>query len=124
VKKSIEEKVQSMLAPYQGDQARKNELSNSLSLTLEQLLQRVERGMTVEIRLLPPAKPQVDDEQTARKEQAFSEATAIAKDLEFPQLHGSPALQLTDAEQRTSEQSEPDQKHTGGRRAKSKNPDE
>jgi hypothetical protein len=98
VKKRVDEKVQSMLANYKGDPARRAELNNSLHLALEQLLQRVERGMTVEIKLIPPAKPKAESAESAEateRAQAFSDLAAIAKDLEFPQIQGQPALQLT-----------------------------
>lgn len=96
VKKRIDEKVQSMLADYKGDPSRKAELDNSLHLALGQLLERVERGVTVEIRLIPPPKAEKTEASGPdEKEQAFAELDKISKELEFPKIQGQPVLKLS-----------------------------
>jgi hypothetical protein len=58
IEKCVKDKVDEILKDYNGPEPRKRELENPLTTSLEQILQRVERGMTVEIRLIPPvAKP-------------------------------------------------------------------
>jgi hypothetical protein len=88
-KDSIMDNVQTV------DEGRKNELDNHLKWALEQLFSKVERGMTVEIRLLPPPidEEKTDEERNAQA-QAFADLKEIAKRLEFPKLSGEPLLAL------------------------------
>lgn len=93
----VEDKVESMLEGYTGDLGRRRELEQGLSIALSQMLARIERGMTVEIRFIPPppdaSAPEQGQEPTNK--QAFDELEQIAKSLEFPQVRGAPVLQLT-----------------------------
>jgi hypothetical protein len=89
--------VAEILAKYEGGGARRNELQSPLKSSLEQILQRVDRGMTAEIRFIPP--PNVDgakDGASQTKAAQFDELREITKDLEFPQIPpGQPMMRLT-----------------------------
>lgn len=97
IDEAVKQKALEMLFQYKGDMGRRNELQTSLNSALEQMLQRVERGMTVEIRLIPPPAQQTlaGDAHQAETREKFDELAAISKSLEFPQVQGAPALQLT-----------------------------
>lgn len=77
------------------DEGRKNELDNKLKWAMGQLFSKIERGMTVEIRLLPPPIDEGDtEEERSAQAQAFADLDAIAKRLDFPKLSGEPLLAL------------------------------
>jgi hypothetical protein len=100
VEAAIKAKAEEIVANYAGEEGRKNELRNSLNGALELMLQRVERGMTVEIRLIPPPSAAAEQAEAADAGTTakFEELGAIAKELNFPQLEGEPVLQLTTAD--------------------------
>jgi len=96
IDKCVQEKVAEILNQYTGDAARKNELKGPLEKSLNQLLERVANGMTVEIRLLPPAKQADPSGAVAEEAAQFEELKEIAKTLDFPQIPpGQPMLQIT-----------------------------
>lgn len=73
------------------DKGRRNELENSFSMYLKEFLGRIERGMTVEIRLLasPPDDVEAEDAATA------AEFAEVAASLAFPPASPDPVLQIT-----------------------------
>lgn len=95
IDKSVKDKTKELISSYKGDQHRRTHLEGVLAKSLDQLLERVANGVTVEIRLLPPAKrdgEQVDEATVAQ----YDELREIANKMEFPQLPpGQPLLQLT-----------------------------
>jgi hypothetical protein len=93
VKEKIEEQATALVSGMQ-DAHRKNELHSGLSILLEQFLQRVERGMTVDIRLIGNRNADEDtpDEEV---EVARAELNEIASALIFPSPSEVPVLQLT-----------------------------
>ena len=75
---------------------RQNEMSNHLAHALEGMFARVERGMTVEIRFLPP--PQLSTEEENGNEQAapdFDELKQLQQHLVFPAASDEPVLKIT-----------------------------
>jgi hypothetical protein len=72
------------------DKGRKNELENSFSMHLKEFMGRIERGMTVEIRLL--CAPQEDE---AEADKAAAEFEEVAASLTFPPPSSDPVLQIT-----------------------------
>ena len=76
-----------------GDEGRRNELHTGLSMLLHQFMQRVERGMTVEIRLIGQQDPSEDADETEDPQK--DELHAIAASLKFPEPSAVPVLQLT-----------------------------
>ncbi|MEG3146793.1 hypothetical protein U1839_19245 [Sphingomonas sp. RT2P30] len=73
------------------EKERKNELESAFNIYLRQLLERIERGMTVEIRLLQA--PEGKEDATEEEKAAFS---SISETLSFPKPSGDPVLALTD----------------------------
>ena len=64
---------------YSGDdQGRKNELRNSLSISLTRLSQKLATGTTVTLRLAKPKKPKINDGEEASQEQL-----SILKEIEY-----------------------------------------
>jgi hypothetical protein len=94
IETEVASKVKEMLTAYQGDPHRKTHLEGRLERSLDQLLERVANGVTVEIRMLPPAAKDGDvDPKVAAQ---YDELAAIAKSLDFPQIPpGQPLLQIT-----------------------------
>lgn len=83
-----------MLTASIQDNGRKNELNSGLTILLEQFLQRVERGMTVEIRLI---EDQTDEQEENSGDDAdtISKLNEIAAELTFPTASTTPVLRLT-----------------------------
>lgn len=91
LKSAIDEKVKDLLPSK--ETGRTQEQKNDLAWALESVLSRVERGMTVEIRFIPPTKtddPGVDQQQQA----PFQEMREVVSELHFPPAETSPILKL------------------------------
>jgi hypothetical protein len=76
---------------------RKNELKGALEWSLESLIAHLERGMAVEIRLLPPAKPKGEAAQQPEAHEAaqqFNELATVASNLRVLAPVGEPILPL------------------------------
>jgi hypothetical protein len=93
VKAGVTAEAARLVAEGQVSGERKNEVHTFLEKSLEALLARIERGMTVEIRLLPPPKEEGNEgaEVTAV---AFQHLAEIQKQLAFPAPSGEPVLQI------------------------------
>ena len=100
VEDSIKERAAELVKQCRSDDGRKRELEAGLKWAMQALMARVERGMVVEVRFLPPPKPKegtVTEEQQADSEarsNQFEELKKIAKELEFPAIEGEPILQI------------------------------
>ena len=75
--------------------ARKNEMKNALTMDLREFLGRIERGLTVEVRLLAEAGADAEDEcgSGATPEEA-AEIRSIAAGLKFSPPSTLPLLQI------------------------------
>lgn len=93
VKESIEAQATALVANVQ-DAHRKNELHSGLSILLEQFMQRVERGMTVEIRLIGNRNAD-EDAPNEEVEAARNNVNELAASLIFPTPSEVPVLRLT-----------------------------
>ncbi|MBF9151896.1 hypothetical protein [Novosphingobium jiangmenense] len=91
IKTKVDELTQS-LKPA----ARKNEVRNGLSVTLRQFLARVERGLTVDVRYLPPPQDAdvVGDDGMSQTERRMQEIHDVANNLAFKRPAGEPVLRL------------------------------
>jgi hypothetical protein len=89
VEKRTAEQVEKLLSNIVDDDGRKHEQREHISWALEALLARVERGMTVEIRLLAPPGAGVGDEQTSTPPQPYTDLEKIIPQLVFPKLRAS-----------------------------------
>jgi hypothetical protein len=77
------------------DASRENELANHLAKALEGLLARIERGMKVDIRVLPPPDSE-DGAEDADVVTAFENLEAIRDDLVFPAVGNTePILKIS-----------------------------
>jgi len=94
IKKAIEEKTTELVGKPE-KAGRKEEQRTHLTQALESILARVERGMTVEIRLLPPKAPENDSDKTAQSKLAsFDLLEEISKKLQFSPAATKPILTL------------------------------
>lgn len=98
VKSQIDARAGELASTYVGAaEGRANELENHLKFALSQMFAKIERGMTVELRLIPP--PLADGEADADAAAHIADYEAldqISKRLEFPKLSGEPLLKLDD----------------------------
>lgn len=91
IAKAVSDRVSEMI-PDATD-GRPKELQNHLKLALESLFARIERGLTVEIRFVPPPA-QTSIEQPIAQMEAFSTLAETAPHLVFPQSSGPTILPL------------------------------
>lgn len=85
--------------PKNMDSSRKNELTNSLRITLNRWANRVDRGYNVEVRIEPPEVIKKDDPV-----QEYVKIIAGAStSLEFVRMEGSPILSLSESPGTTKE---------------------
>jgi hypothetical protein len=95
IKKAIEEKVSEILPEPKRATGRIHEQRTDLAWALESILARVERGMRVEVRLLPPEAPPAEAEgEAAEKARAFQSLNETVPQLVFPPADPSPVLEL------------------------------
>jgi|GEM_PF-6434837 len=99
----LNQRVREMLEQFKGDAARRNELEGPTRLALEQLLQRIERGLIIEIRTNPPMIEAEENERVVQIREQFEKLDEIASSLEYPRIEGEPVLQLTVDEPKTAE---------------------
>lgn len=92
VKEEVLKEAARLVAEGQVAGARQNEVQTYVEKALEALLARIERGMTVEIRLLPPPKEEGDEQGATQI--AFQHLAEIQKQLAFPAPSGEPVLQI------------------------------
>jgi hypothetical protein len=97
VQANVRQEAERLAGESGADKARQNELSTHLEMALHGMLERIERGMTVELRFLPPTKP-AEGEATEATETAaadFDELTKLQQQLVFPAASDKPLLTLT-----------------------------
>ncbi|HTB00887.1 MAG TPA: hypothetical protein VK804_10460 [Bradyrhizobium sp.] len=91
----IKEAAEQAVANYSGDVGRRNELEMYTNRAVKMLLERIERGMQIVPRALPPPPEPDEDMDGEARNKMFAELASIANSLEFPQVEGDPLLQLT-----------------------------
>src|SRR5216684_1027298 len=96
IKVGIEEKIKEILGPPAKGAGRSHEKRTELTWVLRSILARIERGMTMEVRFLPPSAPPAEDDQAKQKEaEAFANLQEIAPQLVFPSpAEKTPVLEL------------------------------
>lgn len=95
VQKAVDHKTAELLKGVANNGGRKNEQETQIRWALESIISRVERGMKVEIRLLPPPKPKVaEGEEPPQSPPVYDDLSTISKQLVFPALEGEPLLAL------------------------------
>jgi hypothetical protein len=89
VSRAVNEQAIRFVEPT-SDAGRHNELVTEMERSLRSLLARIERGMTVELKLIAKAK----DDASAEDNQAADTIIRIMPQLAFPSPSGSPTLSL------------------------------
>lgn len=115
INEAIDQRVDELIKPNK-NQPRDNELRNGLRYAHRALLARIERGLTVEIRFLPP--PQQDEvideaELNGHDNQDRADRLALAEfaaAMEYPEPSEKPILQIPSrVEKRKGDRTAPDQ---------------
>lgn len=99
ISEAIAEKVVEFLGDDDGEAGRRKEQHIDVKWALESLFARIERGMTVEIRCLPP--PKTEEEKTAEQvetSEKFETLQVLSQQLAFPPPDERPILQLPPVE--------------------------
>ena len=111
IDRAIETRISEILGVKESTSARGRELENGLRWAMNSLIARIERGMTVEIRFLPPPKPEDGDAVSSNAEatDAFKDLEKITSRLEFPPLQGSPIISLPAASPENGDTKRPKQ---------------
>ncbi len=98
IDEAVEAKVKELLSEGKPPKGRKGDLSASLKWVLEALLAKMERGLTVELRIPPPPEQELDDDgeqiintQTVLDHLALEE---LQRQLSFPEPSEEPILAL------------------------------
>jgi hypothetical protein len=98
---AVEAKVKELAPPTDGKDGRAQELDTHLNHALHSLFARIERGMTVEIRFLPPPAPSdsaASDVSTEATASPFGQLAEISPKLVFPPPAAEPILALPRAQ--------------------------
>ena len=99
VNNEVFEEVEEILDAGNATKTRRGELSGSLKWVLEALLAKIERGLTIELRLPPPPK-EVDEKEDEVSEEgaaaikAHQELLEVEKQLVFPEPSENPVLTI------------------------------
>nr|WP_315384182.1 hypothetical protein [uncultured Sphingomonas sp.] len=88
IDRSIEQHAEALVQPGKAA-GRGHEQVNNIAYALRALTARIERGMTVEIRFLPPAQAAEEEVQ-----QAFADIEKVVPTLAFPPAAGEPVILL------------------------------
>lgn len=99
VDRLIEERVQQILS-QKANVGRDRELKNGLVWAHHSLLARIERGMTIDVRFLPPPEPEGNEDFTEDEAhlEAFDQLAQLAPQIEYPKPTGEMLLKLPSAE--------------------------
>jgi hypothetical protein len=89
---AIDQKVDELI-PAKDGAGRHHEQRNDMKWALESILGRVERGMTVEVRFLPPPAP-TEGEAAPANAASFEELKVLTPQLQFPAPDKTPVLTL------------------------------
>ncbi len=89
---AVDEKVDELIK-ISDEAGRHHEQRINLEWALQSILGRVERGMTVEVRFLPPPQPN-EGEAMPASAQAFETLRGVAPQLKFPASDPNPVLAL------------------------------
>ena len=93
---AVSDKLDSLLADVADNKGRAKEQREHLKSSLEWLLAQVERGVTIEIRFLPPPQTPQEEGQPPDIPQEFKTLQEVAPQLVFPKIKGTPILKLPD----------------------------
>lgn len=93
IKIAIQEQVEALSASANKKQRANHE--KQLGDALNSLLERLERGMSVEIKCLPPKSNEDEDQELNPDTELYDKIKEISESLEFPKIESSPILNLS-----------------------------
>jgi hypothetical protein len=86
---AVKKRTQEILEGYtNGDTGRRNELGIALDLAQKKLLVRIERGMSVEVRVVLP------EVSSGQQTEIYTKLLDVSHNLEIPAIEGPPILKL------------------------------
>lgn len=91
IQTAVAAKVEEVLTEGKAPAKRKGELTTQLTWALESILAKVERGMTIELRIAPPP---IDVEEDEEAEPGRQQLLAIQEQLVFPKASDNPVLAI------------------------------
>ncbi|WP_288039243.1 hypothetical protein [Acidiphilium sp.] len=95
ISKAMDEQTAKILAGITDTFGRKHEQEKHIKWALESLITRIERGLSVEIRFLPPhVSKQKDGQEPSTIPHEFNELSEIVRELEFPRIEETHILEL------------------------------
>lgn len=96
---AVENKVTEILNEGAAPKARHGELKSQLTWVLNSLLAKMERGLTIELRLSPPPVEGADGEEQAQDTAGslHQELSQLQEELVFPKPSGNPVLEIPEA---------------------------
>lgn len=98
VKEAIQQRIDQLMPLFTGGKERGKEVENYLAWAMESLVWRIERGLRVEIRQLPPPAPSGQPAETSAERAAAQEIADAQKTLDYPEAKGAPILRLPSPE--------------------------
>ena len=102
----VDEAVERAMMSYSGDPARRKELEMHADRAFKMLLARIERGMKIVPRALPPPIDANDEMDREARDKMFVELAAITSSIDFPPTADDPLLQLTHSNDGSFDRSE------------------
>lgn len=96
IENAVNDKLDDLLEGMADKKGRAKEQRSHLKIALEWLLARIERGVTIEVRFLPPPKTALEEGKPPDIPQAFKTLQDITTQLVFPKIEGTPILNLPD----------------------------
>jgi hypothetical protein len=101
IEKAVDDKTEELIGAIRDKGGpRINEQRQHVKLALQSLLARTERGMTVEIRSVPPSATPGGAAPSAEEQTKFAALEAVSKQLVFPKPDENPILKLPEADKK------------------------
>lgn len=105
MQKGIEQLVKELIDKYykKDDDGRKHELSNELTLSLNNIAKRYDNGYSIEVRVAPLIKESENskkDDASHKDASYIKEIMAASKNIEFIKLEGDPILTLPEPDEK------------------------
>jgi hypothetical protein len=96
INKAVEEKVDELINNGKAKKARHGELKGQLKWALDSLLAKMERGLTIELRLAPPQVEETEDGEVPDEAEFndFIFLQDIQQQLVFPERSENPVLSI------------------------------
>lgn len=91
---AVAKKVSEIIEQGKATKGKKGELTGQLTWVLESLLAKMERGLTIELRVSPPPEDEDEDTESANGETTRQQLVEIQKQLVFPEPSENPVLTI------------------------------